>query len=193
MTYIIGVAGPTCSGKSTLCKEYVRRFGGEHLRLDDYYHHECDFPLVDGVPNWEDPASLRLDELHAHLDLLRQDQPAIVPCYDKRSGRICGEREVRPREQVIVEGFLLYHHQGVREVIDQHIFIACDVNTIEKRRFERQPNLDHRYFRDVIMPTAVAMSKEACKYADHIINGARPAEQVFETFTSLVSQLRTGK
>ncbi len=189
MVILIGIAGPSASGKSTLCE----RLAGEgvgHLKLDDFYKDEIEMPHSDGRYNWEVPESLHLDRLYETLIALKQGKSVEVSIYNKRKGRGTAKRTIVPREKVIAEGFLLFYEQAIRELFDLRLFLDVSAENQLARRLQRQPELDREYFARVILPTFEQYGLPTRKYAHLVIDGDQPVDGTYAELRKVVMAQR---
>ena len=120
---VIGIAGGTGSGKTTLMKNLINRFGDvvTVLSHDNYYrrHDELTYEARCKI-NYDEPAALETDLMAYHLDLLRQGQAIDCPVYafpvHNRSQETV---RIVPQSVIIVEGILIFENQPLRELLEK--------------------------------------------------------------------------
>jgi uridine kinase len=139
---IIGVAGGTGSGKTTVVREMVRAVGGEHVAViehDSYYRDRSELALADrALLNYDHPDALETDLLINHLEELRAGRPVEVPSYDfSRHARTKVTRTVDPAPIVLVDGILIFVDERLRELMDVKVFVDTDSDLRFIRRLER--------------------------------------------------------
>ena len=139
--FIIGVAGGSSSGKTTISERLVELTGPEHvslIELDSYYLDRSDEPPEERrVLNYDHPDAFDWPLLNEHLAALAAGASAPVPIYDyaldNRSGRV---RIVEPAQIIVVDGILVLWDRDLRERFDLKIFVdtAADVRLIRRLR-----------------------------------------------------------
>jgi len=187
--YLIGVAGPSCSGKSTLCESVAEKYKEvAHLKLDDFFKNTEEFPMFSKWRNWELPGNLKLEELHAALVKLKNGKEATVPVYAKRIGKYIGNRTVKPNKILIVEGFLLFYPKKIRELFDLKLFLDVPEKVQLSRRIRRQSDFDVEYFYKVTTPMYKKYGGDAVKHADYVIDANRTPDNVKEEFERILAE-----
>lgn len=140
--FLIGVAGGTCSGKTTLSEKLAVLAGGEHLaliKLDSYYSAAHDMPLHERQKiNYDHPDAFDWDLLNDHLAALSAGATVPVPVYDftnhDRSEEV---RMVRPSPIIVVEGILVLWEPRLRERFDLRVYVDTDADLRLIRRLRR--------------------------------------------------------
>ncbi|HXV98259.1 MAG TPA: uridine kinase, partial [Anaerolineae bacterium] len=135
---IIGVAGGTASGKTTVSQKILEAVGSAHLAYlqhDAYYRDLSHLPLVERKAfNFDHPDALENELLIAHLEMLLQGQPVQVPVYDfAHYVRTEQLQPVQPQPVILVEGILIFADKALRERMDLKIY----VDTPDDLRFIR--------------------------------------------------------
>ena len=153
-TLVIGIAGGTGSGKTTLMKNLITRFGGEVTVLshDNYYRRHDELPLEERSRlNYDEPAALETDLMARHLELLRQGQAIDCPVYDFTAHNRSDETvRVEPQPVIIVEGILIFENKALRELMDIRIFVDTDADIRLCRRIKRDVNKRGRTLESVL-------------------------------------------
>ena len=138
---VIGIAGGTGSGKTTLMKRLVSRFGNAVTVLshDNYYHRRDDMPLEERRKvNYDEPAALETDLMARHLDALRHGQAIDCPVYDfSQHNRSNDTLRIEPKPVIIVEGILIFENKALRDLMDIKIFVDTDADIRLCRRIHR--------------------------------------------------------
>ena len=131
---IIGMAGGTASGKTTIARAFAARTGATLLGHDRYYR---DFPDPSAA-NFDHPDALDTALLVDHLDELRGGGSAYVPRYDFATHRRVPERDhVEPAPLVLVEGILVLTDEALRARFDITVFVDCPDDVRLLRRMLR--------------------------------------------------------
>jgi uridine kinase len=139
---VIGVAGGSGSGKTTVVRRIVDSLGPDQvvvLEHDRYYRDRNDLRLEERAAlNYDHPDSLETDLLVAHVRALKAGQPVDVPRYDfTRHARRADVERYEPRRAIIVEGILIFSEPGLRELMDVKVFVDADADTRFIRRLQR--------------------------------------------------------
>ena len=152
---VIGIAGGTGSGKTTLMKNLVNRFEGEITVLshDNYYKRLDHLCFEDRCKvNYDEPCAFETELLVHHLELLRQGQTIQSPVYDfvqhNRSQEVI---TVIPRRVIIVEGILIFENEALRDQMDILIFVDTDADIRLCRRIKRDVNKRGRSLESVLL------------------------------------------
>ncbi len=178
---MIGLAGGTGSGKTTIAQRIAAGLAAEHVALvehDSYYHdlsHLSDEQR--SVVNFDHPDALDTDLLVEHLTCLRSGQPVDMPRYD--FGRHVRRRETRtltPCPLVLVEGILVLADARLRALFDLKIFVDTDADLRLLRRLQRDVEERGRSFDSVreqyfssVRPMHLAHVEPSKRWADVIV------------------------
>jgi uridine kinase len=178
---IIGVAGGTGSGKTTVTQEILRRVGQARIAYiphDAYYRPLAHLPpnLREQV-NFDHPDSLETDLLVEHLELWRSGQAIEVPVYDFTTHmRTAKTVRVEPQRVALVDGILVFAEQRLREVFDVKLYVDADADIRFIRRLRR--DIDERgrsmesvikQYLDTVRPMHLDFVEPSKRYADVII------------------------
>ena len=140
--FMIGVAGGTCSGKTTVSERLAELAGNDRLaliKLDSYYVSYDDQPIeVREKANYDHPDAFDWQLLNDHLAALTHGSTVPVPIYDYTNHRRSGEvRMVPPANIVVVEGILVLYEPTLRERFDLKLYIDTDADLRFIRRLQR--------------------------------------------------------
>jgi uridine kinase len=139
---IIGIAGGTGSGKTTIAKNIVKVYGpGEVLRLDldSYYRDLSDMSMEErSAINFDHPSSLEIELLVQHVDELRQGKTIEVPIYDfALHNRSKETRTVKPHKVIIIEGIMALYYPELVARMDLKLFVDTPSDIRFIRRLKR--------------------------------------------------------
>ena len=138
---VIGIAGGTGSGKTTLMDNLVKRFSDNVTVLshDNYYRRRDDMTLEErSKVNYDEPAALETDLMVRHLDQLRQGHAIECPVYDfSQHNRSDKTTTIEPKQVIIVEGILIFEDDALRDLMDIRIFVDTDADVRLGRRILR--------------------------------------------------------
>ncbi len=179
--FVIGVAGGSGSGKTTVVRRIVESLGDDQVSLiehDRYYRPRDDLRLEERAAlNYDHPDSLETDLLVQHVKDLRHGTPVEVPIYDfARHARESGTTTVPPRRAIIVEGILIFTDADLRRLMDVKVFVDADDDTRFIRRLQRDISDRGRTVASVIdqylgtvKPMHLEFVEPSKRYADIII------------------------
>ncbi|HVK88517.1 MAG TPA: uridine kinase [Kofleriaceae bacterium] len=146
MSLVVGIAGGTGSGKTTVAHKLAASMPGRCVTLehDAYYRDQSHLtPAERAHINYDHPASLESTLLAEHLRALRAGHAVDVPIYDYANhARSKETRRVEPARVIIVEGILVFTEAALREQMDVKIFVDTDADIRLMRRIRR--DLEHR-------------------------------------------------
>lgn len=139
---VIGVAGGTGSGKTTVAEEIVRRVGADRIisvHQDRYYRDLSHLdPAQRAEHNFDHPEAIEEELLVAHLGLLTSGLSAPLPVYDfARHIRTAEVDRAEPRPVVLLEGILILAVASVRDLVDVKLFVDTDADIRFIRRLRR--------------------------------------------------------
>ena len=179
--FIIGVAGGSGSGKTTISSQIRQMIGETHLAYiqHDSYYREIGHltPEERAARNYDHPDSLETELLIEHLAQIKQGHAVEVPSYDFA---IHNRRSItdtaHPAPIILVEGILIFVDKALRDQMDMRIFVDTDADLRFIRRLQRDMSERGRTFGSVIeqyMETVRPMHLEfvepSKRYADIII------------------------
>ena len=138
---VIGIAGGTGSGKTTLMKSIMNRFGDvvTVLSHDNYYYRHDELTYEERCKiNYDEPAALETDLMARHLNCLRNGQAIDCPVYDfTQHNRSDETTRIEPKNVIIVEGILIFENEPLRNLMDIRIFVDTDSDVRLCRRIVR--------------------------------------------------------
>ena len=139
---VIGVAGGTGSGKTTVAREILRRAGTDQISLiqhDAYYKDLSELSLAQrAMQNFDHPDALDNSLLIVHLRELKAGQAVEIPVYDFTTHTRTAETQcLEPRRVILVEGILLFADAALRPLMDVKIYVDTDADIRFIRRLER--------------------------------------------------------
>lgn len=151
---IIGIAGGSGSGKSTITKYLSDKFGDNVtvLRHDDYYKEQHSMPFAERVKqNYDCPDAYDTELLAKHLRALRNGEPIDCPVYDyKEYDRSDKVRRIYPTKCLLLDGILILAEPKLRELMDLKLFVDTDADIRILRRIRRDVNERRRTLDSVI-------------------------------------------
>jgi uridine kinase len=178
---VIGVAGGSGSGKTTVVRRIVESVGGDEVTVldhDRYYRDRLDLRLEDRAAlNWDHPDSLETELMVQHVSALREGRRIDAPTYDfARYQRRATTETLSPRRAVIVEGILIFADPALRALMDVKVFVDTDADTRFIRRLQRDVAERGRTMASVIeqylstvKPMHLEFVEPSKRYADVIL------------------------
>jgi uridine kinase len=178
---VIGVAGGSGSGKTTVANIVLNRVGRHriaYLPHDAYYRDLTDLPLNQRIQiNFDHPDSLESDLLIEHIQRLKKWETIQLPIYDfTHHSRTDETIPVKPQRVILVEGILIYTEKKLRDLFDVKIFVDTDSDLRFIRRLQRDITERGRTTESVITqylstvrPMHLEFVEPSKRYADIII------------------------
>jgi uridine kinase len=178
---VIGVAGGTGSGKTTVASRILERVGAQHIAYiahDAYYRDLRHLPdRLRAQVNFDHPDALETELMIEHLRRLRAGQPVEIPIYDFTTHmRTNRTQRVEVAAVVIVEGILVFVEPELRELFDVKIYIDTDADVRFIRRLRRDIKDRGRSVESVcqqylstVRPMHLEFVEPSKRYADVII------------------------
>ena len=167
---VIGIAGGTGSGKTTLMKNIVDHFGGNVTVLshDNYYRRLDHLPMEERAKvNYDEPAALETELMATHLEALRAGFAIDCPVYDfSQHNRSSQSVRITPQKVIIVEGILIFENEALRDLMDIKIFVDTDADIRICRRIKRDVNKRGRTLESVIAQYQATVKPMHEKYVE---------------------------
>ena len=178
---VIGVAGGSGSGKTTVVRRIVDSLGPEDVTVlehDRYYRDRNDLRLEERAAlNYDHPDALETDLMVRHVTELRAGRAIDAPVYDfARHARQAAMETLVPRRAIIVEGILIFTDAALRNLMDVKVFVDADDDTRFIRRLQRDISERGRTVGSVIdqylgtvKPMHLDFVEPSKRYADVIV------------------------
>ena len=178
---LIGIAGGTGSGKSTVARKIADGLPADSVAVidhDSYYRDRSDLTYEARTTlNYDHPDALDNELLVQHLESLRAGRGVDVPNYDfKTHARLAERRRVEPPRILIVEGILVFVEERVRSLLDVKIFVDTDADIRVFRRVRRDLEQRGRTFQQVreqyyatVRPMHLQFVEPSKRWADLIV------------------------
>lgn len=178
---IIGIAGGTGSGKSTVVRKISENFKGSEIVVipqDSYYKDNSHLPLEERLKlNFDHPESIDFELLIEHLQQLREGKAVEQPTY---SYITCtrGEETVKvePAQIIIIEGILIFTNSELRKLLDILVYVDADpddrlVRVISRDIIERGKSVENvlERYEKTVKPMHLQFIEPTKRYADLIL------------------------
>lgn len=199
---IIGIAGGSGSGKSTVVKKIVKRLPKDSVSViyqDSYYKDNGHLdPEERSKINFDHPSAIEFNLLVKHLDMLREGKTVQMPIYSYLTCARAKETiPVFPREVVIVEGILILANPRMRERMDIKIFVDADADDRLMRVIRRDIEERGRSFLDVldhyekfVKPMHLQFIEPSKRYAELIVPQGGENHVAIDVITSMIKQFQ---
>lgn len=181
-TTIIGIAGGTASGKTTVAKKIIDSTAGigtvASIKMDDYYKRLDHLTYEERTKvNYDHPNAFDIDLVIEHLNALKEGKTINKPTYDfALHNRTTITEEIKPCNVIIVEGIMTFVSEELRNLFDIKIFVECDddirfIRRLKRDVMERGRTIDSviNQYLDTVRPMHNAFVEGTKKYADIII------------------------
>ena len=178
---LIGIAGGTGSGKSTVAKEIFKFIDKDDVTVieqDSYYKDQSHLSFEERIKtNYDHPLAFDNALLIQHLKDLMSGKPIEKPIYDfERHNRKKETQLVKPKKIIILEGILILAEKEIRDLLDIKLFVDTDSDVRLIRRIlrdikERGRTLDSviLQYLDTVRPAHLQFVEQTKRYADIII------------------------
>lgn len=198
---IIGIAGGTGSGKTTVVNKIVRQFPEDKVAIlsqDSYYKDNGHLTLEERhLLNFDHPDSIEFSLLNKHLEQLKKGQQIEAPQY---SYLTCTRSEktttIQPKPVVIVEGILVLGNSNLRKLLDIKVFVDCDsdlrlARVIRRDIVERGRNVHEtlQRYEDTVRPSHLQFIEPTKRFADIVVPEGGNNEVAIRILTNFIKQI----
>jgi uridine kinase len=197
---IVGIAGGTGSGKTTVVKKVIDAFQEDQvivLPQDAYYKDNSHISLEERQKvNFDHPDSVEFQLLIDHLNLLRSGKPIDMPVYSYLTCLRAKETiPVKPARVVLVEGILILTDPGLRSMMDIRVFVDADADdrlgrVITRDIVERGRSVYHvlERYHETVKPSHLQFIEPSKRYAHVIIPGGGENQVGIEVLITIIRQ-----
>lgn len=202
---VLGVAGGTGSGKTTVARAILDSVGADRISLieQDSYYRDVDWRSETELlhHNFDHPSALDNELLVSHIAALKAGHPIEVPIYDfVRHRRTTRTKRVEPQPVILLEGILIFVEPNLRELLDFKIYVDTDADLRLIRRLGRDMTERGRTVQDVlrqylesVRPMHLEFVEPSKRWADIIIPEGGENKVALEMVIAHVEQLLGGK
>jgi uridine kinase len=201
---IIGVAGGTGCGKTTVVSKIIQNIPNEGVLMitqDSYYKDQSHLTWEERKKvNYDHPFAFDNDMLIQHLKKLMHDQKVEQPLYSYITyTRQKDVRIIEPKDIIILEGILILEDKRIRELLDVKIFVDADaderfIRRLKRDIIERGRSVDEviAQYMDVVRPMHLQFIEPTKRYADIIVPGGGKNEVAIDILTTKIRSLLMG-
>jgi len=178
---ILGIAGGTGSGKTTVAKAITKQLGHQTIKIihqDSYYLDQSNIPFDIRIKtNYDHPNAMDMDLLKEHIRNLRKGNPIEKPIYDfKTHTRVREAEHIDPVDVLIIEGIFALQDKELRELLNIKIYVETDADIRFIRRLrrdilERGRTLESviQQYKEIVRPMHLQFVEPTKQFADIII------------------------
>ncbi len=199
--FIIGIAGGTGSGKTTIAKQLQSISPQDILILshDNYYKDRSNLPLEERkLLNYDEPAAIDEDLFVKQVEVLKRGEAVDMPLYDFSTHTRKSETvRVQPEKVVIIEGILILTDPRIRELLDLTIFIDVEPDVRLARRLMRDVGERDRSFEESLNQYLISAQpmydkyvEPGKEYADFIVNNNGEMSDLEDTIQTIQARIQ---
>jgi len=197
---IIGVAGGSGSGKTTVVNQIIKAIGKEQIVViqhDSYYRNLEHLSFEERTrQNFDHPSALETELMIRHLEALKNGYQVEVPIYDfTKHIRKEEKRLVQPKKIILVDGILIFNEQELRELMDIKLYVDTDddirlLRRIRRDIIERDRSLEGvlKQYEKHVRPMHLEFVEPSKRYADIIIPHGGENEIALEMVNALIQE-----
>ncbi len=195
---IIGVAGGSGAGKTTVVRHIIETIGKDNIVLlqhDSYYRDLKHLSFEErSKQNFDHPSSLESELMIRHIKALKEGYPVEVPIYDfARHIRKEESRQVYPKKVILIDGILIFSEKGLRKLMDIKLYVDTDddirlLRRIRRDILERDRELQNvlEQYEEYVRPMHLEFVEPSKRYADIIIPRGGQNEVALQMVNSLI-------
>jgi uridine kinase len=193
--FLIGIAGPTCSGKTTLTRCLAAElYDAAILSIDSYYQGMGDIPVDERKKcNFDSPDAIDRELLLTHVRQLAIGTSIDCPVYAFDSyARLSSTRRIDPARFVLIEGLFALYWESLRIELDLSVFVTASREVSMQRRLERDvrergrsPESILAQFDQTVWPSAEEFVLPSQEHADIVLSGSGDLDESISTITQL--------
>ena len=178
---IIGIAGGTGSGKTTVVNKILEQFSKDEVAVlshDSYYYDNSELTLEERrKKNYDHPDAIEFDLMIEHVKKLQRGEAIEEPVYSFITcTRQSDTHFVQPRHVLIIEGILCLTSKALRDLMDIKVFVDCDSDirlsrVIQRDIQERGRDVEQvlKRYKETVRPSHLQFIEPTKRYADIIV------------------------
>lgn len=195
---VIGIAGGTGSGKTTVVKKIIESLPKSEVAIisqDSYYKDSSHLPIEKRQEiNFDHPDSIEFDLLTEHVGFLKSGKAINEPIYSYLTCTRSDETNtIEPKKVIIVEGILILGHQALRDVCDIKVFVSADaddrlIRVIKRDTIERGRTVENvlERYNKTVKPSHLQFIEPTKRYADIIMPQGGHNKVAIDILTSII-------
>ena len=198
---LIGIAGGTGSGKTSIANYLLKQFGNDELIVieqDSYYKDNSNLSMDErNQQNFDHPEAIDIQLFNKQLESLLEGKPVKIPIYDfSNHNRIEKFQLVKPTKIIIIEGILTLHFESLRKLMDIKVFVDVPDKIRFKRRLSRDIKKRGRtlmsvtnQYENTVYPMYKQFVEPSKDFADIIITGGAKNKEAIDTLINNINIL----
>ena len=198
---LIGIAGGTGSGKTSIANYLLKQFGNDELIVieqDSYYKDNSNLSMDErNQQNFDHPEAIDIQLFNKQLESLLDGKPVKIPIYDfSNHNRIEQLQLVKPTKIIIVEGILTLYFESLRKLMDIKVFVDVPDKIRFKRRLSRDIKKRGRtlmsvtnQYENTVYPMYKQFVEPSKDFADIIITGGAKNKEAIDTLINNINIL----
>ncbi|WP_320167726.1 uridine kinase [Mangrovibacterium marinum] len=198
---IIGIAGGTGSGKTTVVQKIAGQFSTDEVAVlsqDSYYKDNSHLPLEERqLLNFDHPDSIEFSLLSRHIEQLKKGQPVDEPHYSYLTcTRTDQTTTIQPKPVLIIEGILILANASLRKLLDIKVFVDCDsdlrlARVIRRDIVERGRDVQEtlKRYEETVRPSHLQFIEPTKRFADLIVPEGGNNEVAIRILTNFIKQI----
>ena len=198
---LIGIAGGTGSGKTSIANYLLKQFGNDELIVieqDSYYKDNSNLSMDErNQQNFDHPEAIDIQLFNKQLESLLDGKPVKIPIYDfSNHNRIEKFQLVKPTKIIIIEGILTLHFESLKKLMDIKVFVDVPDKIRFKRRLSRDIKKRGRtlmsvtnQYENTVYPMYKQFVEPSKDFADIIITGGAKNKEAIDTLINNINIL----
>ena len=198
---LIGIAGGTGSGKTSIAKYLLKHFGNDELIVieqDSYYKDNSNLSMDErNQQNFDHPEAIDIKLFNKQMESLLDGKPVKIPIYDfSNHNRIEEFQLVKPTKIIIVEGILTLYFESLRKLMDIKVFVDVPDKIRFKRRLSRDIKKRGRtlmsvtnQYESTVYPMYKQFVEPSKDFADIVITGGAKNKEAIDTLINNINVL----
>ncbi len=198
---LIGIAGGTGSGKTSIANYLLKQFGNDELIVieqDSYYKDNSNLSMDErNQQNFDHPEAIDIELFNKQMESLLGGKPVKIPIYDfSNHNRIEQLQLVKPTKIIIVEGILTLYFESLRKLMDIKVFVDVPDKIRFKRRLSRDIKKRGRtlmsvtnQYKSTVYPMYKQFVEPSKDFADIIITGGAKNKEAIDTLINNINVL----
>ena len=198
---LIGIAGGTGSGKTSIANYLLKQFGNDELIVieqDSYYKDNSNLSMDErNQQNFDHPEAIDIQLFNKQMESLLDGKPVKIPIYDfSNHNRIEEFQLVKPTKIIIIEGILTLHFESLRKLMDIKVFVDVPDKIRFKRRLSRDIKKRGRtlmsvtnQYENTVYPMYKQFVEPSKDFADIIITGGAKNKEAIDTLINNINVL----
>ena len=198
---LIGIAGGTGSGKTSIANYLLKQFGNDELIVieqDSYYKDNSNLSMDErNQQNFDHPEAIDIQLFNKQLESLLDGKPVKIPIYDfSNHNRIEKFQLVKPTKIIIIEGILTLHFESLKKLMDIKVFVDVPDKIRFKRRLSRDIKKRGRtlmsvtnQYENTVYPMYKQFVEPSKDFADIVITGGAKNKEAIDTLINNINVL----